>query len=64
MSEEPGKYHVDKNNLQQYERNKAVSSQYFNRVAAFSEAAIIGGSTDVDEIVNFAIELTDKLIER
>ena len=51
-------------NSQLIKKGQVVQGSYFRRVATFAEAAVMAGATEVDDIVNFAIQLTDKIIER
>jgi DNA-directed RNA polymerase subunit F len=67
MSETPGEYLVPEEVLHKWQRQKdrqKESTNYLKSVTKFAEAFVIAGATDVDEIVDNAIALADKLVER
>ena len=74
MSEDPGEYRVelDEESIQKnlslisgrrLQRSQLISDLYFRQVATFAEAAVIAGASEIDDIAEFAVSLTDKLIE-
>ena len=74
MSEDPGEYKVENSRKfstrdfqrisgKRLQRVQIVSDMYFQQVATFAEAAVIAGATEVEDIAEFAVQLTDKLIE-
>ena len=80
MTEEPTEYQVEGEgeklhpallaqieavtNSEIHKSSRAVMNSYYRRVADFAEAFVKAGATDIEEIANNAIALTDKLIEK
>lgn len=67
MTETPGTYNIPQDLVEEMNSNpyfSTISSTYFRRIQAIAEAAIIGGATDAEEIVDFAVLVVEKMIQK